>query len=207
MILYCSKDTLKYYQIPLPDAIASPQTKMLTRAVLETEKGSRMLEWGMRLFWFDGRPSVHLIHFASKLTFFLVDISLEERKWIPHYLYHFILDLYDGNPEMRKLVDRFFEEHPAVVFDRLTDKSAIASMSRMELEFLEGGDRLYRYIRDGILHCREINKEVNRKWPVCMQIQGKTECFFPAEYFEKLLKDEYPSSDPSIVRSWSDYNP
>lgn len=45
---------------------------------MEEQSGDELLEWGLKLFYFDGRKCLQAINFASKLAVFLFDIENEE---------------------------------------------------------------------------------------------------------------------------------
>ncbi len=188
MIFYATKKTVERYRLPMPEAFQDPQTQQLVSAVVAAEQGDRLLEWGCKIFYFDGRKCIQVVNFASKLTFFLVDIKMKDREYISNTVAHYMFDLYEGNREMTALLERFFAEHPITVFAKLTDKSAIASLNSTERYFLMDGYLLYDYIEGGILHTRKLNKFVNQQYPFTLKINGKTEYIFPAEQFEKLLK-------------------
>ncbi len=191
MIFYATKKTVERYKLLMPEDFQDPQTRQMVSAVMAAEQGDRLLEWGCKIFYFDGRKCIQIVNFASKLTFFLVDIKMKDREFIGNAVVHYMFDLYEGNKEMTELLNRFFVEHPITVFAKLTDKSAIASLNHMENGFLLDGYRLYEYIDGGILHTRKLNKFVNQHYPVTLKINGKTEYIFPAEQFEKLLKEWY----------------
>ncbi len=191
MIFYATKKTVERYKLPMPEDFQDPQTRQLVSAVVAAEQGDRLLEWGCKIFYFDGRKCIQVVNFASKLTFFLVDIKMKDREYISDTVAHYMFDLYEGNKEMTALLEMFFAEHPITVFSKLTDKSAIATLNHMEAGFLLDGYRLYKYIESGILHTRKLNKFVNQHYPVTLKINGKTAYIFPAEQFEKLLKARY----------------
>ncbi len=48
----------------------------------EDKTGDQLLEWGLKLFYFDGMKCVQAVNFASKLTLFLFDIKNEEIGYI-----------------------------------------------------------------------------------------------------------------------------
>ncbi len=191
MIFYATKKTVERYKLPMPEDFQDSQARQLVSAVMAAEQRDRLLEWGCKIFYFDGRKCIQVVNFASKLTFFLVDVKMKDREFISNTIAHYMFDLYEGNKEMTALLERFFAEHPITVFAKLTDKSAIASLNHMETGFLMDGYRLYDYIEGGILHTRKLNKYVNQQYPVTLKNDGKTNYIFPAEQFEKLLKARY----------------
>ena len=86
---------------------------------------------------------------------------------------------------IKKLLDYYFKETPISVFDALKDKSAIASLNINEEMFLYGGDVLYDYLANGILHSIELNKDYNFDHPVSVKVAGKKKYVLPSEEFKK----------------------
>ena len=104
---------------------------------------------------------------------------------------HYMLELYKGDKQMIKSLKRMFEVNPVTCFAKLTDKSAIATLNTTQSRFTDDGYRFYEFIRDGILHTMEINKEVNFNWLFTMKINGKTEYIYAGEKFREILLDRY----------------
>lgn len=191
MIIYVTKETFERYKFKLPEDFSDPIDKAIANAVLQRESGDRLLEWGGKLFYFDRRKCLQVVNFASKLTLVLVDIKMEDREYIGNIIANYMLKLYEDNKKMTRLLERLFEEHPAVCFSRLKDKSAIATLNHTQTDYLLDGYRLGDYIRDGILHTVELNNEINREWLFKQKIDEKTEYIHPAERFEQLLRERY----------------
>jgi hypothetical protein len=175
----------------MPEEMLDPLSGELARMVLTQEKGDRLLEWGGKLFYFDHRKCIQVANFASKLTFVLCDIKMADLPEVGNLIANYMLELYAEDRETVRLLERFFQEHPAIAFSHLTDRSAIATLNYTQRTYLEDGYRLYDYVQDGILHTRKINKDINRKWVFTQKINGKTEYFSSAERFEALLKARY----------------
>jgi len=72
MILYATKQTIKELNIPMPDEL-STFNQLLSTKVIEQQKNNKLLEWGIKIFYFDGRKSIQAMNFASKLTVFIFD--------------------------------------------------------------------------------------------------------------------------------------
>lgn len=191
MIIYATKQTVERFKLTLPEEISDPFVAALIRDLIEHERGDSLLEWGAKLFYFDRRKCIQVANFASKLTFFLVDIKLDDLPGVGNAIAEYMMDLYQDSAETKKLLERLFDEHPLVAFSNLTNRSAIATLNRTQRTFLADGYELYRYIQDGILHTRKISREVNRNWYFSRKEDGKTIYFQSAEYFEQLLKRRY----------------
>lgn len=149
-----------------------------------------MLECSAKVFEFDGRNCLQLCHFASKFTVILCDIRMEDRNYLAEMLMDYMLDVYADDKQTMKLVKKLFTEHPVFVFDKLTDKSIISSLNLLERYYLQYGDRLCDFIRDGVLRTRELNRDVNW-YPVTIKVDGKKEFFEPKEKFAELIKKYY----------------
>ncbi len=199
MIIYPTKKTVERFNIPMPTDFEYEETRDYVQSVINAEKGDKLLEWGMKLFYFDGRKCLQVSNFASKLTFFFIDIKKSEFSNVPNWLAMFMNELYEDDEQMKILIEHYFFEHKVACFDKLTDKSAIATLNHTEVDFLWSGDRLYLYISDNILHSRQLNKDVNRDHIVTIKNNGKTNYVFPAEYFKKLLIERYSNQETTYT--------
>ena len=81
MIYYATRQTLQRYKIKTLDEIfAGEVTPEEARflAQVRQESGNRLYEWGCKLFYFDGRKSLQLMHFETRLVVFLIDMKQKE---------------------------------------------------------------------------------------------------------------------------------
>jgi YHS domain-containing protein len=177
----------------MPEEMISPVSRVIAQKVIDTESGDRLLEWGGKLFYFDRRKCLQVVNFASKLTLILVDVKMDDVAGAGNIIAHYLFDLYDDNPRMKKILELHFEKHPAMCFSKLHDRSAIATLNHTQSAYLDDGYRLYEYIENGILQTRKLNKQINRDWIFTEKINGKTDYFVSAEKYEKLLKERYLS--------------
>ena len=99
MILYATKQTIKELNIPMPNEL-STFNNIMANKVIEEQTGDELLEWGLKLFYFDGRKCVQAINFASKLTLFLFDIKNEEIQWIANGIAIYLNELYSKDKNM-----------------------------------------------------------------------------------------------------------
>lgn len=190
MILYATKQTIEELSIPMIDEL-SAFNKMISTEVLESQKNNKLLEWGIKLFFFDGRKCIQALNFASKLTIFIFDIQKEQIKYIGDSIARYLLDIYEKDKKMQKILKKFFEDYPICTFAKLEDKSVIANLNHNQLHYADNGDYFYNYIENGILKTREINKKYNWKKIVSIKNNKKIDYIFPAEYFRELLLKKY----------------
>jgi hypothetical protein len=190
MIIYATKLTFERYNIA-PARESETYIGQLSEAVIEKEGGNRMLEWGAKLFYFDKRKSIEIVHFASKLTIFLVDIKRKDLEDLGKYIDYHVFKLYENDEQMTKALDRMFGSSPGFCLDRLTDRSIIATLNTTLSSFAMDGYRFYDFIRNGVLHSVEINRIMNFDWMLTMKNDGKTEYFMPGEKFRQLVLAEY----------------
>lgn len=190
MIIYATKETLDRYKLKMPQALPYPMNE-LAQSVLEKESGDRMLEWGAKLFYFDRRKCLQLVHFASKFTLFLINIKMDDLADVGNYLSSYLLELYKGDLQMQFALKRFFLESPMICFSKITDKSIIATLNHTQTSFAGDGYYFYEFIEDGILKTIEINREMNFDWILTQKTNGKTEYFSPGEKFRELLLQRY----------------
>ena len=190
MIIYATKQTIERYKIVLPQDMHSP-IKEIALVTVQKESGDRLLEWGAKLFYFDRRKCIQVVNFASKLTLFLFDVKVDDLAGVGNAIAQYLLDIYSNNATMTKLLKRFFDDHPVVAFDRLTDRRAIATLNHTQLTFADDGYRFFDFIENNVLQTRKINKKVNFDWIFTEKNDGKTDCFYSGEKFEQLLKERY----------------
>ena len=190
MILYATKKTIKELNIPMPNEL-STFNNIMANKVIEEQTGDELLEWGLKLFYFDGRKCVQAINFASKLTLFLFDIKNEEIQWIANGIAIYLNELYSKDKNMLKLLEKLYADYPTCTFEKLTNKSIIASLNHNQFQHADDGYRFYDYIDKNILNTIKINKDFNWNNLTTKTINGKKEYIFPAEYFRELLIERY----------------
>lgn len=190
MILYATKETVERYKIKTPEELSSPM-KEIALAVIQKESGDKLREWGCKLLYFDGRKCLQVVNFASKLTLFLIDFKVATLPHIGNVIAEYIFEIYKDKPEMEKCINRFFETAPFACFARLKDKSIIATLNRTQWEWAQDGHEFFKYIKDGILCSKKINKDINHNWIFTQKENGKTEYFSSEERFEELLKERF----------------
>lgn len=174
----------------LPEEL-TPPINQIAEAVIENESGDKILEWGAKLFYFDKRKCIQVVNFASKLTLFLVDVKAADLENVGDMMAHYLLNLYTTDKQMAKALKKMFEANPITCFEKLTDKSAIATLNTTQSRFADDGYRFYEFIWDGILHTLEINHAVNFKWLFTVKIDGKTEYIYAGEKFKEIVLERY----------------
>lgn len=159
--------------------------------LIEKEGGDEILEWGCKLFYFDGRKCVQLVNFASKFTVFLCDIKVADMNTLGDRLANYLLEMFKDDTLMYHCIEKMQEESPLFCFDKLTNKSIISTLNKNQLDFAWDGYRFFDYIDNGILRTLQINHDVNFDWLVTKEINGKKEYVFPGELFRKLMIQRY----------------
>lgn len=187
MIIYTTKLLRERYKLKMPEDYIL--NKDIIDMVIAKERGDRMLEWGAKLFYFDRRKCIQLSHFASKFTLFLCDIKVSDLPDLGDYICNYLYDIYSDDEATLDRLELYFNSTSLVCFDKLTDRSAISTLNRTQMDFAYDGYRFYEYIENGILKTRQINKDVNTNWLFTQKINGKTECFYAKERFRELLEE------------------
>ncbi|MCI7402148.1 MAG: hypothetical protein MSH40_05680 [Christensenella sp.] len=190
MIYYATQQTLERYKLNTPENFQS-ETGDIVRMIANKERGNRLYEWGCKLFYFDRRKCLQVVHFASKLTIFLIDIKMDDIVYATNAVAQYIFDIYDGDKMMKRALERYFKSSPIVVFDKITDRSIIATLNKTQSDWAEDGYYFYEFIINGILQTKEINRKINRDWIFTRKVNGKTEYIRSAEEFEKLIKENF----------------
>ena len=122
MIIYATKQTVDRYGMTMPENFTDPIMKSVVQNTYDLEKDNSILEWGAKIFYFDGRKCIQVCNFASKLTFVLIDIKKSELEIVGDLIARYLLELYAGNKKMIKLLKRMFNEHPVCLFAKFTNK-------------------------------------------------------------------------------------
>lgn len=190
MILYATKQTIKDLDIPMPKEL-SDFNNIMAKNIIKEQTDDKLLEWGLKVFYFDGRKCVQAVNFASKMAIFLFDIKNDEIQWIANGIAIYLNEIYSKDKKMLNLLERFYKEYPACAFSRLTNKSIIASLNHNQFEFADDGYRFYDYIKNNILNSKRINNDFNWDNLTTATINGKKEYVYPAEYFRKLIIERY----------------
>ena len=131
MIYYATKETMERYKLKTPDQLKS-EIAPYAQAIVSNEKGNRLYEWGCKLFYFDRRKCLQIMHFETKLVVFLVNLKMDEREFAGNAVAHYLLDMYSSDEEMQQALKRYFASSPIVCFDKITDRSIIASMNQVQ---------------------------------------------------------------------------
>ena len=193
MILYATEQTIKDLDIPMPEEL-SDFNNIMAKNIIKEQTDDKLLEWGLKVFYFDRRKCVQAVNFASKMAIFLFDIKNDEIQWIANGIAIYLNEIYSKDKKMLNLLERFYKEYPACAFSRLTNKSIIASLNHNQFEFADDGYRFYDYIKNNILNSKRINNDFNWDNLTTATINGKKEYVYPAEYFRKLLIERYKNN-------------
>lgn len=189
MILYATKQTIRDLNIPMPEELSQFNEKMAQK-IIEEQTNDRLLEWGLKIFYFDDMKCVQAVNYASKLTIFLFDIKEEEIAYIANGIAIYLIDIYKKDKTMKKILEKFLKDYPVCAFSKITDKSIIATLNYNQL-CIDDGYVFYDYIENGILKSKEINNKFNWKTLTAQIINGKKNYVYPAEYFRELLLNRY----------------
>ena len=76
MIYYATKETMQRYKLKTPDQLKT-EIAPYAQTIIENEQGNRLYEWGCKLFYFDRRKCLQIMHFETKLVVFLVNLKME----------------------------------------------------------------------------------------------------------------------------------
>ena len=192
MIYYATKETLQRYKLKTPEQFESEMAP-LVQAVVNRERGNRLFEWGCKLFYFDRRKCLQIMHYETKVVIFLVDLKVKDLENVGDLVAHYLLDMYSGDLDMEQTLKNYFAAAPLVCFDRITDKSdksIITSLNGIQSRWAWDGYRFYEYIKDGILYTIKINRDVN-EMPQTRKVNGKEEWIFPYELFAQTIKEHF----------------
>lgn len=190
MILYATKQTIERFRIKMPSQMHHV-SEDASKQILEDQQGDALLEWGLKLFYFDRRKCIQAMNFASKLTIFLIDVKIDDMEYVANSIALYLLDLYKTDKNIISMLEKFFSQYSLCTFSKLTNRSIISSLNRNQLDFANDGYAFFDYIENGILQTRKINHDVNFNWLVTQSINGKTEYIYSGDLFKALLLDRY----------------
>lgn len=199
MIFYATKKTLERYKLKTPDQMPE-SLRPFVKSMVEQEQGNALYEWGCKLFHFDRRKCLQIIHFKTRLVIFLIDIKMADIEKAPNLMAQYLFALYESDKDMQKALERYFDSSPIVCFDKITNRSIIAKMNFMQSDWAWDGYRFYDYIRDGILHTKEINRDVN-EYPFSTKENGKEEWHIPYTYFADVIKAQSANNQTSHAKN------
>lgn len=74
MIFYPTKDTMTHYKLQFPEKLPQ-QEQENTLVLLEKVQGDRMLEWSGKIFHYQGKKCLQVLHFSINSPYFLWILS------------------------------------------------------------------------------------------------------------------------------------
>lgn len=188
MIIYATKLTFERYKLKYPKDL-TPSLKDKTNALIMKEQGDRLLEWGAKIFYFDRRKCLQIVNFKTKFTLFLVDVKSKDVDNIGNLLATYLFELYKEDQHMIKAINELLLESPHFCFERLVDKTAIATLNYNQLSLIEYNCIITDYFEDGVLMTIPLNHFLNFKWLVTITENKKARYIYPGlEFREQLLK-------------------
>ncbi len=193
MIFYATKETVERLKIKTYDKL-SDHSKQIAQNVITNQSGDDLLEWGMKLFYFDRRKCLQVMNFASKFTIFIFDIKVNDMDSIPNIVANYLIELYKDDETLIKLLEGLFEHYSLCTYSKLTNRSIISSLNHNQFEFAIDGYIFYEYINNGILNTIQINKDVNFDYFVTQKRSGKIVYFLPGDRFRELIIERYKIS-------------
>ena len=193
MILYATRQTIERYKLQMVDEL-SPEMSALAHAVIERDTGSMLREWGIKLFYFDGKKCLQAVNFASKFTLFLFDIKIGALVNIGPLMVEYMLELYQDDSEMTKCLHRMFEQERCIAFAPLKNRSMISTLNLTQSDYAFDGQRFWEYVENGVLHTREINRDVNFNYFFTYKAIGMKDYYYPADLFREQVIKAYGGS-------------
>lgn len=190
MILYATNKTIEELNLP----IANIKNKAANK-IIEEQTNDSLLEWGIKLFYFNKIKCLQAVNFASKLTIFLFDVRNEEIEYIGNAIATYLMEIYSNDTKMKKVLMKFFYDYPSSTFAKLTNKSVTAILNNNQHHYAEDGKKFYDYVKNNVLNSMQINKDYNWKQLVTRNINGRDTYVFPAEYFKELILERYSNDE------------
>lgn len=186
MIFCATRKTFERYHMPLPE---KKQTSV-TGVGKGIPRGDRVYAWGCKIFYFDRRKSLQLVHYDTRLTVFLVDIKIADSTSVALALLDSLRRLYFDDPAMLDAVERYVASSLDSSYRPISDRRVIATLNRTQREFARDGYVFYDYYENGMVNTARANADVNavpfnRRWG------KKTESCRPYDLFRKRLLSRF----------------
>ena len=96
MIIYATKKMLDRYKLNTPDEMIS-EISPLAKGSREIEKDNSLYEWGCKLFYFDGKKCLELMHFETKFVVFLINYKVGYIDNTMNDVFNYIFDMYSSD--------------------------------------------------------------------------------------------------------------
>lgn len=189
MIYHATKETMQRYKLNTPEEMA-PALSPFAQSIIQRESGSHIYEWSCKLFYFDRRKCLQLMHFETKMVIYLINLKVDELEYAADAMASYLMEMYASDREMQRALERYFASAPVAIFDRITDRSMITYANSVLSNWAMDGYRFYDYISDGILHTKKINRDVNDRVATIMK-GGRKEWIVPYEFFAQTIKDRF----------------
>ena len=100
MIYHATKETMQRYKLKTPDQLKA-EIAPYAQAIVENERGNRLYEWGCKLFCFDRRKCLQVMHFETKLVAFLIDLKMKDLEHAASAVANYLMDIYADDVKMR----------------------------------------------------------------------------------------------------------
>lgn len=191
MILYLTKETFERYHLKTPQEMQNELPKKIAENVLEKESGDSLQEWGGKLFYFDRRKCLLLIHFSSLFTIVLVDFKVSDLPNLGDVVAHYLFKIYEDDVQMKRALEHYYAAHPALAFSRLKNRKISSKLSFKQRTMLEDGYLLADYIWDGILHTVELNQYLCDSEVVMEKADGEKKYYGSKEFFAIKMKERF----------------
>lgn len=190
MILYATTQTIQRYKLKMLNEL-SPEMYSLAFATIKRDTGSMLREWGIKLFYFDGKKCLQVVNFASKLTLFLFDIKIGDLANLGSLMAEYILDLYQDDSEMIKCLHQMFEQDQCIAFAPLKNRSMISTLNLTQSDYTFDSQRFWEYVENGILHTRSVNRDINFNYFFTYKAIGMKDYYYPANLFREQVTKTY----------------
>lgn len=195
MILYATKQTIERLRLPLYDGRQTSKNPF-SNEIYTVQNGDPLVEWGMKLFYFNRKKCIQVMNFSSKFALLIYDLRVEDAHSIPIIVAQYLIELYRDDLRMLTALRQYFIDYAPHIFMGLTNRSIISSLNRNQSDFAWDGQIFYDYIQDGVLQTIEINHRLNFGWFTSQKINGKTDYVLPGERFRTLILERYDNQQP-----------
>lgn len=177
MRLEGTKQTIERFNIELDSEVATDDNSLFYFA--------------MKLFYANGKKCLQIIHVQTKLTIILYDVKNSDIKNLDIRIKPEIYKLFKEDIAFTECLDKFFEYNPKLTFGKLSNRSAISTLNRTEMVFIDDLEIFYIDEDTSEVVCDEILHQINFNYFMTITENKKPRYMLAAEEFKETITNYF----------------
>ena len=188
MNYYYTKLTATRYGLELDD---TPQTS--------NQENMNLFSWGVKIVYIQGKKSLQVLHYASKFTVLMFNISKRDMASFDGLFKSYLDMIFLEDPLMRNALKNYFEEADMGYDYPLKDKSIIARLNKNQTNYFDDMDWIFNFVQDDMLYFDDLCLNLNQHNLTRETIDGNVVYTAPLEDFRALILDRYDTYEPTVL--------